>query len=91
MVGAYFVEPTMKSRKLLRSRAVQEKTGYTRVTLWRKSRDPDDDFPRAVQLTPSSPLAWYEDELDAWVASRPRVSFASTVDPATPAPQPEAA
>lgn len=81
----------MKNRKLLRSRAVQEKTGYTRVTLWRKSRDPNDDFPLAVQLTPNGPLAWYEDELDAWVASRPRVSFASTADTGATAPQPEAA
>ncbi len=89
MVGAYFVEPPMKSRKLLRSRTVQEKTGYTRVTLWRKSRDPNDDFPRAVQLTPSGPLAWYEDELDAWVTSRPRVSFVSTADAG--AAQPETA
>ncbi len=92
MAGAYLVEPRMKTRKLLRSRAVQAKTGYdSRVTLWRKSRDPDDDFPRAVQLTPKGPLAWYEDEIDAWLASRPRVDFATPANPTAPTPQPEAA
>ena len=72
-------------RIILRAKAVKERTGYSRVQVWRKSRDPDDDFPAPVQLGPNS-IGWYEDEIDAWLASRPRVRWAADA-----APEPEAA
>ena len=67
-------------RKILRAKAVKERTGYSRVQVWRKSRDPDDDFPAPVQLGPNA-IGWYEDEIDAWVENRPRVSWATDATP----------
>ena len=60
-----------KSRKILRKAAVCEKIPLAPVTIWRKASDPDDDFPAAVILGPNA-VGWYEDELDAWLESRPR-------------------
>ena len=62
-----------KSRKILRAPAVSEKVKLAPVTLWRKSNDPNDDFPASVILGPNS-TGWFEDELDAWLESRPRGS-----------------
>ncbi len=72
-------------RTILRAKAVKERTGYSRVQVWRKSRDPDDDFPVPVTLGPNS-IGWYEDEIDVWLETRPRVSWANES-----APTPEAA
>ena len=60
-----------KSRKILRRLAVCEKVGLSPVTVWRKAKDLDDDFPVAVSLSPNA-TGWFEDELDAWLESRPR-------------------
>ena len=67
-------------RKILRGKVVTERTGYSRVQRWRKSRDPADDFPAPVQLGPNA-IGWYEDEIDAWLESRPRVTWATAVTP----------
>lgn len=72
-------------RKILRAKRVNERTGYSRTQTWRKSRDPNDDFPAPVQLGPNT-IGWYEDEIDAWLESRPRVSWAADATP-----EPEAA
>ena len=58
------------SRKVIRRKSVKEKTGLSHPQIWRKSADPDDDFPAAVRLGPSS-IGWYESEIDAWLKSRP--------------------
>lgn len=60
-----------KPRKILRKRAVCEKVGLSPVQVWRKANDPDDDFPEARILGPNA-TGWFEDELDAWLESRPR-------------------
>ena len=72
-------------RKILRFKLVKERVPYSRIQIWRKSRDPDDDFPAPVQLGPNA-IGWYEDEIDAWLESRPRVRWATDA-----APEPEAA
>ena len=62
----------MKSpRKIIRKAAVCERVGLAPATVWRKSNDPDDDFPASVQLGPCA-TGWYEHEIDAWIESRPR-------------------
>ena len=67
-------------RKILRAKAVQDATGYSRVQIWRKSRDPNDAFPAPVQLgPPGGAIGWYEDLIVAWLESRPRVNWASVV------------
>ena len=61
-------------RKILRHKAVTERIPYSRTQIWRKSRDPDDEFPAPVQLGPNA-IGWYEDEIDNWLASRPRRTY----------------
>ena len=63
-------------RKIERSKVVQGRTGYSRAQVWRKSRDPADDFPAPIQLGANS-IGWFEDEITAWLASRPRVGWAA--------------
>ena len=74
-------------RKILRTKVVTERTGYSRVQTWRKSRDPEDDFPAPVQLGPNA-IGWYEDEIDDWLESRPRVTWAADVTPEVKGGQP---
>lgn len=62
-------------RKIIRSRIVCEKTGFSRWTINRLEKV--DRFPRRVRLNPddASPgaaIGWYEDEIDAWIHSRIR-------------------
>lgn len=57
------------------AKRVQELTGYSRVTLWRKSRDPNDDFPAPHQLS-ANRVAWRSDAIMRWLNSRPSVHWA---------------
>jgi predicted DNA-binding transcriptional regulator AlpA len=74
--------------KILRRHEVETRTKLSRVTLWRRSRDPDDDFPPPVRLGSigSNAIGWHEAEIENWIASRPRVSWApdKTSKPVTP-------
>jgi predicted DNA-binding transcriptional regulator AlpA len=45
-----------------------EKTG---ISIWTAERDPT--FPKPVQLS-TQRLGYFEDELDAWLANRPRAA-----------------
>ena len=69
------------ARRILRDPAVKERTGLSRVQRWRRVRK--GTFPAPVQLGPNS-IGWYEDEIEAFLANRPRVSYA-----AAPADNPE--
>lgn len=53
--------------KILRRRAVIEKTGLSRDTIRRFVRD--GRFPAPVGLGPNS-IGWVEDEVDQWVRDR---------------------
>jgi len=66
-----------RSRRLIRWPAVREKTGKSRTQAWRDVRA--GRFPAPVQTGPNS-VAWYEDEIDAYVASLPRARYAPTVE-----------
>lgn len=72
-----------KGRRILRDPEVQERTQLSRVQRWRRVRQ--GTFPAPVQLGPNS-IGWYENEIEAWLANRPRVAYA-----APPAPEPAAA
>ena len=61
------------SRRILRDPQVRERTGLSRVQRWRRVRK--GTFPAPVQLGPNS-IGWYEDEVEAFIANRPRVSYA---------------
>ena len=62
---------THTPRRILTIKAVRGRVPYSRVTIWRKSRDPNDPFPSAVDVGPNR-TGIYEDELDAWLAGLPR-------------------
>ena len=66
--------PAAGGDKIVRSAEVLSRTGLSRTTIWRKIRS--GDFPAPIQLGPNS-VGWPEHEVDAWVASRPRVSYAA--------------
>jgi len=61
------------NRKIIRGWAgAERKTETTRVTLWRGVRA--GTFPAPMELGPNS-IGWFEDELDEWLASRPRRTY----------------
>lgn len=60
-------------RRVIRDKQVRDRTKISRVTRWRRIHA--GTFPAPVQLGPNS-VGWYEDEIEMWLASRPRVSYA---------------
>ncbi|MCC6709719.1 MAG: AlpA family phage regulatory protein [Gammaproteobacteria bacterium] len=59
----------MSGRRILRCPEVEIKTGLSKPTIYRKMRDPAENWPRPVNLGPNS-RGWFEDEIDAWLESR---------------------
>jgi predicted DNA-binding transcriptional regulator AlpA len=67
-------------RKVVRGwRGAERKTKKGRVQLWRDVRDKR--FPAPFELGPNS-IGWYEDEIDEWLAARPRRTYSSTSEAA---------
>lgn len=60
------------SRKIITCRDVMEITGLSRVSVWRFARDPDNQFPAAIQISENR-IGWWDDEIIAWLESRKRV------------------
>ena len=61
------------SRNIIRGwDGYEKKTGKDRVTGWRDVRA--GRFPPPFELGANS-IAWFEDELDDWLASRPRRTY----------------
>jgi prophage regulatory protein len=60
---------TKSQRNILRRPEVSLRTGLSGSHLWRL--EGRGDFPARVKLGPMA-VGWYEDEIDAWVESRPR-------------------
>ena len=63
-----------KITRLLRMREVKRRTGLSPTTIWRRRRE--GSFPDPVNLG-NGLLGWYEDEIEAWIKARPRVSTAA--------------
>jgi prophage regulatory protein len=63
-----------KPRRIMRDPEVRECTQMSRVQRWRRVRK--GTFPSPVQLGPNS-IGWYADEIEAWLAQRPRVAYAA--------------
>jgi predicted DNA-binding transcriptional regulator AlpA len=55
-------------RKLIRKPIVCEMTGLSYGTIRRMFQT--EDFPKPVQLTSGGSVAWFEDEVAAWIESR---------------------
>jgi predicted DNA-binding transcriptional regulator AlpA len=61
------------ARVIIRGYAgASKKTGKSRVQIWRDVRA--EVFPPPFELGPNS-VAWFEDEIDAWLAARPRRTY----------------
>lgn len=58
------------------AKRVQQMTAYSRVTLWRKARDADDDFPAPFKLS-AGRTAWRSDQVIEWMQSREPVPYAA--------------
>lgn len=76
---------TPTARRVMRLPEVQNLVGLSRVQIWRKSNDANDDFPVAVTLGPNS-IAWHSHEIEAWLASRPRRGACPDTASAEPTP-----
>jgi prophage regulatory protein len=60
---------TEPSRRLIRKPELRRLVPYSDTTIWRKEKA--GQFPRRVQLSPTA-VAWFEDEILAWIQSRVR-------------------
>jgi len=58
-----------QNRRILPARDVYNRTGLSRGQAWKEEKR--GRFPLRVQLTPYR-IGWFEDEIDAWIANRPR-------------------
>lgn len=65
--------PSVTGRVVISPKTTMAKVNKSRTTLWRDIRA--GKFPAPVQLGPNS-IGFYEDEVDAWLVSRPRVNYA---------------
>ena len=66
-------DPAHGSRRFVKWPVVHDLTGESRSQAWRKIRA--GRFPAPVQMGPNS-IAWYRDEVEAYVDSPPRVNYA---------------
>jgi prophage regulatory protein len=53
--------------KVLRRKAVVERTGYSAMHIYRLERE--GKFPKRIQLGPNA-VGWIEHEVDAWIESK---------------------
>ena len=58
-------------RTIIKIPSVIDQTCFSRTQIWRKSNDPNDEFPEPVQLGANS-IGWFQDEITQYVESRPR-------------------
>ena len=71
------------SRKIIRGyKALTTKIGGTRIKVYRDVRA--GQFPAPIELGPNS-VGWFEDEVDAWLASRPRRTYGAEAEAPGPA------
>lgn len=69
---------TAQGERVLRWPETCRRAGYCRTKLWQMVKD--GDFPAPVALGARS-VGFLESEVTAWLRSRPRASWASTIDP----------
>lgn len=58
-----------RTDRLLPRRAVEDRVGVTRSTVYRWMRE--SDFPEPIRVAPGC-VRWSEREIEEWIASRPR-------------------
>ena len=60
------------SDRMLRAPEVGERTGLSRITIWRKVRA--GTFPPPIELGPNT-IGWLESVIDDWLANRPQRTY----------------
>lgn len=63
------MEKAKAERRIVRQRAVRDRTGLSRSTIYKL--ESAGQFPQRIVLGERS-VGWYEDEITAWVESRQR-------------------
>lgn len=63
-------------RQLLRFPQVCAITALSKTTIKRRLRDPTSEFPRPIDN--DAGVAWFADEIEIWLESRPRRQYAAT-------------
>jgi prophage regulatory protein len=58
-----------QARRILPARDTDDRTGLSRAQRWAEEKA--GRFPQRIQITPFR-IGYYEDEVDAWIACRPR-------------------
>jgi prophage regulatory protein len=61
--------PHTPGRAIIKRAELRRRVPFTLVHIWRLEQT--DDFPQRIQLGTNA-VGWFEDEVDAWVASRIR-------------------
>ena len=65
-------------RRIILGKAVEHRTGKGRVQRWRDIKA--GKFPVPVEIG-ANRIGWFEDEIDAWLASRPRRTYSVETAP----------
>jgi predicted DNA-binding transcriptional regulator AlpA len=65
------MEQGSKPRRILPAQEADNRTGMTRAQ--RYTEEKAGRFPQRVQITPFR-IGYFEDEIDTWIASRPRAA-----------------
>ena len=64
-------------RKVIDSKALAKRVPKSRVQRWRDIKA--GKFPPPIEIGPNK-LGWYEDEIDDWLASRPRRTYGAEAE-----------
>lgn len=64
-------------RRIIPGKEVERRTGKSRVQRWRDIKA--GKFPAPVEIGPNS-IGWFEDEVEAWLASRPRRTYGGPIE-----------
>lgn len=59
-------------RRVIREPEIVERTGLSRVTIWRLEKA--GNFPKRIQLGANS-KGWFDDEIDRWLDQKDRARF----------------
>ena len=65
-------------RRIILGKAVEHRTGKGRVQRWRDIKA--GKFPAPVEIG-ANRIGWFEDEIDAWLDSRPRRTYSTEPAP----------
>jgi prophage regulatory protein len=66
--------------KILKRPDVEKRIGLSRSTIYALLAKGENEFPRPVNLAGGNSVGWYEHEIEAYLASRPRAAYRTIGD-----------